>query len=512
VKRSLAARILVATGLVLLASAVVTLLLGDARLLFGKIGLGLVALGAGAALSGREGLGRALSGRGTHFAAVTVLSGLLLAAALAAAGWVASRRPLVLDVTRQRIHTLSPDTLRTLDSLPGDVEVLAFYRPDDAGFAPAQELLRRYAERNRRFRFELLDPYRSPELVRRHQISDSGTRVVVAPGPAEARLRELSEESLTNALVRAAHPSRRRVYFTQGHGESSPTEAARTGWSLSALALERENVELVPLALLSAGEVPADAAAVLVAGPRRPFLDPEVEALRAYAGRGGHLGIFVEPESDAGLDPLLAALGVEAGNDMIVDPNPLSRLAGATPVMPVLKATTAHPVSQPLAEVGVVFPTARSLVALRGKTPSRPTPLALTSESAWAESDVRSIFAGAARLDEGEKVGPIPLALAVQWPVPGDPPRELRAVVAGDSDFFSNGYVHLLGNRDLFLSMVSWLAERDDRLTIRPRVREASRIALTEGQVRTLKFLAIDVVPVALLLAGVAVWLSRRER
>ncbi len=511
-KRSLAARILVATGLVLLASAVVTLLLGDARLLLGKIGLGLVALAAGAALSGRKGLGRALSGRGTHFAAVTVLSGLLLAAALAAAGWVASRRPLVLDVTRQRIHTLSPDTLRTLDALPGDVEVLAFFRPDDAGFAPAQELLRRYAERNRRFRFELLDPYRSPELVRRHQISDSGTRVVVAPGPAEARLRELSEESLTNALVRAAHPSRRRVYFTQGHGESSPAEAARTGWSLSAQALERENVELAPLALLSTGEVPGDAAAVLVAGPRRPFLDPEVAALRAYAGRGGHLGIFVEPESDAGLDPLLAALGVEAGNDMIVDPNPLSRLAGATPVMPVLKATTAHPVSQPLAEVGVVFPTARSLVALRGKTPSRPTPLALTSESAWAESDVRSIFAGAARLDEGEKVGPIPLALAVQWPVPGDPPRELRAVVAGDSDFFTNGYVHLLGNRDLFLSMVSWLAERDDRLTIRPRAREASRIALTEGQVRTLKFLAIDVVPVALLLAGMAVWLSRRER
>ncbi len=217
------------------------------------------------------------------------------------------------------------------------------------------------------------------------------------------------------------------------------------------------------------------------------------------------------PSPTPGSIPLLGALGVEAGNDMIVDPNPLSRLAGATPVMPVLRATTAHPVSEPLAEVGVVFPTARSLVALRG-TPARAVPLALTSESAWAENDVRSIFSGAARLDEGEKVGPVPLALAVKWPVAGDPPRELRAVVAGDSDFFSNGYLHLLGNQDLFLSMVSWLAERDDRLTIRPRSREASRISLTEGQVGTLKFLAIDVVPVALLLAGIAVWLSRRER
>ncbi len=509
--RSLAARILVAAGLLLLASAVVTLLLGDGRLLLAKVALGLAAVAAGAALSGREGLSRALSGRGTHYAAVTVLSALLLSASLGAALWISYRRPLALDVTRQRIHTLSPDTLRTLDALPGNVEVLAFFRPDDAGFAPTQDLLRRYAERNRRFRFEMVDPYRSPELVRRHQISESGTRVVVAPGPAEVRLREVSEESLTNALVRVSHPDRRRVYFTTGHGEGSPGDAGRTGWSLAARALERENVELAPLSLLSAGAVPADAAALLVVGPRRPFLDPEVEALRSYAARGGHLGIFVEPELDAGLDPLLRALGVEAGNDMIVDPNPLSRLAGATPVMPVLKATTSHPVSEPLADVGVVFPTARSLVALRG-APARAVPLALTSESAWAENDVRAIFSGSARLDEGEKVGPVPLALAVKWPVAGDPPRELRAVVAGDSDFFSNGYLHLLGNQDLFLSMVSWLAERDDRLTIRPRAREASRITLTEAQVGTLKFLAIDVVPVALLLAGITVWLSRRER
>ena len=510
-KRPLAARILLAAGLLLLASAVVTLLLGDARLLVGKLALGVAALAAGALLSGRDGLSRSLRGRGTHFAAVTAASGLLLAASLGVAGWLAHRRPLALDVTGQELHTLSPDTVRTLAALPRDVEVLAFYRPDDAAHAPALDLLRRFAEQGPRLRFELIDPYRAPELVRRHQISESGTRVVVAPGPGEARLRELTEESLTNALVRISHPDRPRVYFTQGHGEPSPTDAARPGWSLAARALARENLELVPLQLRGTGEVPADAAAVLVVGPRRPFLDPEVATLQAYARRGGHLGIFLEPELDPGLDPVLAGLGIEAGNDMIVDPSPTARLAGATPAMPILRATTAHPVSTPLADVGVVFPTARSLVARR-VAPARAVPLVLTSESAWAETDLGSVFAGTARLDEGEKVGPVPLAMAVSWPVPGDPPREFRAIVAGDSDFLTNGYLHLLGNQDFLLSAVSWLAERDDRLSIRPRAREGSRLELTEGQVGALKFVAIDVIPVALLLAGIAVWLSRRER
>jgi hypothetical protein len=168
-------------------------------------------------------------------------------------------------------------------------------------------------------------------------------------------------------------------------------------------------------------------------------------------------------------------------------------------------------VSEPLAEVGLVFPTARSLVALRGAQ-ARPVPLALVAEGAWAETDVSSIFGGTARLDEGEKVGPFPVALAVSAPVPGTPPRELRAVVMGDADFFSNGYLQLLGNRDFFLSAVSWLAERDDRLVIRTRTREGSRLDLTEAQVGLLKFLAIDVVPLLLLLVGLSVWLARRER
>jgi hypothetical protein len=214
VKRSLAARILVVAGVVILASAVVTLLLGDARLLLAKGGIGVAALAAGALLSGREGFARGLRGRGTRFAAVTAVATLLLAGSLGVATWIATRRPVVLDVTRDRLHTLSPDTLRTLDALPADVEVLAFYRPDDAAYAAAQDLLRRYAERSPRFRHELVDPYRSPERVRRHGISESGTRVVVAPGPGEVRLRELTEESLTNALVRVAHPARPRVYLT----------------------------------------------------------------------------------------------------------------------------------------------------------------------------------------------------------------------------------------------------------------------------------------------------------
>ncbi|HVP69033.1 MAG TPA: DUF4350 domain-containing protein [Anaeromyxobacteraceae bacterium] len=510
-RSALLARILSVVGVVLLASTLVTFLFGDARLVLAKAGLGAAALAAGLALSEPRGLKRFFTGRAAHFGAFTLASAILVAGSLGVVNWVAHRRPLTLDLTRNRIHTLSPDTVRTVSSLGTDVRVLAFYRQDEEGHAPTEALLRRYAALSPRLSFQMVDPYRNPELVKRHSISDAGPRVVVLAGGEEARLREIDEESLTNALLRVSHPGKRRVYFTEGHGEPSPVDASRQGYSIATEALASENVAVERVALARAGEVPADADAVVVAGPRRPFLDPEVEALQRYLARGGHLGLFLEPEVDAGLDPVLKACGIEAGDDMIVDPNPLSRLVGGSPVTPILRASSAHPVSAPLADVGVVFPTARSLVALTGAR-ARPVPLALTAQSAWAETDIHALFTTGAKLTEGKKVGPLPVAMAVEWPVEAKERHEARAIVAGDADFFSNGYVQLLGNLDFFRQAVAWLAERDDRFTIRPRLREASRLAVTEAQVSALKFVAVDVVPVALLVAGLAVWLARRSR
>ena len=85
-------------------------------------------------------------------------------------------------------------------------------------------------------------------------------------------------------------------------------------------------------------------------------------------------------------------------------------------------------------------------------------------------------------------------------------------VVVGSSQFFSNKYEQVLGNRDFFLNLVNWLGDQGDRLTIRPKTRDASRIFLTQAQVTGLRFLTMDALPVSLLGLGLAVWLIRRNK
>ena len=73
-------------------------------------------------------------------------------------------------------------------------------------------------------------------------------------------------------------------------------------------------------------------------------------------------------------------------------------------------------------------------------------------------------------------------------------------------------YLQLGGNRDFFMNAVSWLGNQEDRITIRPRSREATIVLITEAQATALKFLAVDVLPVALLALGLSVWMVRRSR
>ncbi len=516
--KSVWSRILGLLGLVLLLSTVVTFLFGNPQFVLGKALLGLAGIAAGFALGEPGGAKRFFTGRAAHFGFFTALSALLVVALLAVGNWIAYKKPKSWDFTKNKIFTLADDTTRTLASLKGDVEVRAFYGQADPEYGAAQDLLRRYGNQSSRFKWRFVDPYKSPEEVKRFTITAGGPRIVLTYGKEgapkeEARAKEPTEQALTNALVKVTHAGSRKVYFSEGHGEAAPRDESQKGYSLAVKGLESEGFEVATLSLFEKPEVPADATAVLVVSPRKAFLDPEVQALRRYADKGGHLGVFLEPEVNAGLDGLLKDWGIETDDDMVVDPSPMSRLFGGSPVTPIVKPSAAHPITKDLAQVGVALPTVRSLVALTGAKVT-PRPLALSGRDSWGETNIKSLYTTGAKRDEGEKGGPLPVAMASQKPAADADKRsdETRVVVVGDGEFFSNGYQQILGNMDFFLNAASWLAEQEDRMTIRPKSRDASTLFLSEYQISALRFLTIDVLPVGLLGLGLAVWLVRRSK
>src|SRR4030095_6197132 len=139
--------------------------------------------------------------------------------------------------------------------------------------------------------------------------------------------------------------------------------------------------------------------------------------------------------------------------------------------------------------------------------------LAKTSAQSWGETD-KSVFSkGEAKPDPNEKRGPLAVALVATVDVEGRPdaspegaepkkPLKARIVVVGTADFASNQFLGAQGNKDFFLNVVSWLAEEEDLLSVRPKDTKQNPIVLTSAQSNLVLWLPLAILPGALLICG----------
>lgn len=499
--RRIVSRIGLGFGIALLVSALASSLLVGSGAASVQAALGLAGIAFFFATN-KGSMGRTFSGRATWFYGFTAVTTVVLLGILVAANYVAARKKVSWDLTKSGIYTLAEDTVKTLAGLQEEVKVTAFYGPADPEYPGLRDLLDRYKAKSDKLSVEYVDPYSNPQLVEQKGIRVGGPRVIFARGTTEARATEISEEALTNALVKVLRSGEKKLYATTGHGERDLADGSERGYAHAAKGLADEGLEVQKLALTQ-GEIPADAAALLILAPEKPFFEPEIAALRGFLEKGGRLLVSLEPGfSDPALQKLLEDYGLIFDEALVVDP--LSRLMGGGAAIPVVQTYAQHEISKEF-QLATMFPTARPITA-RGDSTPRATILALSNPSAWGETNLED---PQARYDEGEKRGQLGLAAVVSKPA-GD--KETRIVAFGDADFASNQYESAAGNRDLFLNSVNWLASQEARITIRPRTREGSRLVLTENDARFLNLFSINVLPMLVLGAGLSVWLVRRSK
>ena len=339
------------------------------------------------------------------------------------------------------------------------------------------------------------------------------------------------EQDLTNALIKVVQGETHKVYFTQGHGERDTTASEGSGFSGLAQELGSDNFTGEKLVLLQQ-EIPADASVLVIAGPTSDFLQPEIDRLKAYLAKGGKLLLTIDPPLKAGAPPLtnlLAVLkewNVDVGTNAVLDP--LSQLRGADPSVPVAAPPYPYHAITSTFRMLTAFPFARSVKPVEGAGEGRtPTTFIQSGRNSWAETDLNLLTTrGEAEpnFDKGDVQGPVSLAVAVSAPIDGGkpptppadpsaetPPKpETRVVVVGDSDFASNAFLGMAGNRDLALNIINWLAQQENLISVRPRDPEDRRITLSQGQDRMIFWFTVFIVPGLLIAAAVHTWWRRR--
>lgn len=446
---------------------------------------------------------------------------ILVLAILVLLNFFLARHHYRVDFTSAKIHSLSEQSISVVKNLKKEVQVKCFFREGNVSRQTMENILKIYAYHSPKIKYEFIDPDKNPGLVKKYDITQDGTTVFEC-GDKENRITTTSEEDITNALIKVTREKKKVLYFLEGHGENSVEDTGDSGFSTAKSELEKIGYEVKKLTLALSDTFPADCSVLFIPGPKKQLLPNELETIKNYLNRGGRVFFMLDPETASGLENFLADYGVRLVNDLVVDP--VSRLLGGDYFMPVVTEYEYHEITRNF-RYASFFPLARSVEIADTKPEGLVlTTIAKTSPNSWSERQLEKKEVTFDR--DKDKQGPITLAVVGNKTISEETKsesqenkpenqqkekKELRLAVFGDSDFITNRYYNLSGNGNLFLNTVNWLTEESDLISIQPRTRTPRTISLTPNQGRFLMFLSVILLPLAVLAAGLFIWLRRRS-
>jgi hypothetical protein len=258
----------------------------------------------------------------------------------------------------------------------------------------------------------------------------------------------------------------------------------------------------------------AESLIVISAGPQQDFSEAELSKLGNYFEQGGHVLLLLDTASLPHLTLFLARYNVEIGNDIIIDLD--SRLSDTDDLTPVINVNREHQITQDIS-AAVLFPHARSVQV--GTSPVAGLSwdiLAQSCRGTWAERTLQSAYDKTADYQEGEDLrGPVQVGVIVKKvSAEKETKKEGRMVIVGNARFAANEYLNVLGNKDFFLGITSWLAE-DPAFTIsaQPMVQgyqPVPLVSLTNSENHMVFWSCIIIQPLIIFCVGAGVMFWRR--
>lgn len=461
------------------------------------------------------------------------------------------------DWTSSGLYTLSEPTRQTLHELGSQVEINVLLSASDPLTVSIRHMLEAYGAETDKLVVRYLDPDRKPaEFLAFQQkyglltgraedgrvVADAS--IVVVKGDKkwfltptdlvdvseadEGRAKPRIEQGLTLAIRNVIGGERSRVCFSKGHAELGADEPGARGLGELRYRLDRNNVDVATIDTteLDAKESPwKGCSLVIVAGPQTPFSASEGAQLKSYFEGGGNVLLFLNPMLDgdkkrvvaSGLEPVLAAAGVEAHGDLVLEQDKAFRIPQGMGEN-FLAQPQPHPITEAL--VGNKAPNARILMVLAqsfGKLASSAVPsaeLLTTSASAYGSVDFLNL-----KDDEtlekkaSDRPGPLAVAMASELPKTGDE-RGPRLVVVGSASV-TQGQVwqepSLRGGAYFVENAISWLTSKPQMVDVPTKPSVMAGLRLTEESFSQVRNYVTLYIPLAGALVGAAVFFRRRS-
>jgi ABC-type uncharacterized transport system involved in gliding motility auxiliary subunit len=336
-------------------------------------------------------------------------------------------------------------------------------------------------------------------------------------GTRESKIEEISEEKLTNALIKLLKDKSPTLCTLTGHGEKSFDSGEPDGFQVVKKALTDQSYEVKDLNLLQEGKIPEMCDALAIIGPTKGYSEEEAKHIQTYLAAGGRAVVALDVDLKGGeyapqIHALLKRWYIEPGANLIIDP--ISKQFGAEPTAAlVMNYSRDHAISRGFQENSLI-PLARTLSLM----PDAPAELhvqwlAQTTPRTFVITDFQQLAKGEVRIDPAKvKSGPFNVAVTLEGKLKdAKATRNTRLVVFAASTFATNNAARFGGNLDFFMNSVSWIMEDESMISIRAKEEGPGKVELSQKTGTFVFFLTVIILPLFTAVSGLVIWLVRRR-
>lgn len=427
-----------------------------------------------------------------------------------------------IDVTSNHLYSLTDETYQVLEVLDEDITMYVLANKSDVDDIVAKTL-KDYESGSSHITVEYVDPAVSPNFYSTYTDTapSSGSIIVVCGERSKvvdySNLYETSvnystysyettgydgEGQLTSAIGYVITEDMPVVYVIDGHGEttldSSVTEA-----------LEKMNVSVETITLLTEDAVPEDAEAIIINGPTSDFSADDAQKVIDYLAGGGRALITTTYEATDELtnfNSILAKYDISVASGLLMESDTSHYYQYPYYLLPTVESA-----DQTSSVDNYVFaPFMQALTNLETDTENLTwTDLLTTSSTAYVKSDLSNLTTY--EWEDGDAAGQFSVAAQVTDSSTG----AQVTVVTSTYLFTANADEMVSGqNMNLFKGIAGTLVDSDSSAaTTSIAVKSYSSETLTVSQAVSVvcEIVFIILVPIVLILLGITIWMRRRR-
>ena len=430
---------------------------------------------------------------------------------------------LKYDVSDQKLFTTGDRTAEIVKGLDEDI-TLYLIAQQGSEDATLQELLDRYAGLSSHIKVETKDSVLYPNFVSRYTSENLSENSVLVVGQNRSKAVDYydiyqysmdystyssslssfdGEGQITSAIAYVTAEDMPVVYTLTGHDEAELSTTVTSS-------IEKENIELKSLSLLTEEAVPEDAKAVIIYGAISDISEDEKNKLETYLEQGGQLVMlpgYTDKETP-NLDSLLSDYGIALAEGLVLEGDSQHHLPNYPYyLLPTIQSST---YTSDVSSRYVLLAFAQGMT----KSPDISDDLTYeslltTSALSYSKTNLES-----ENLDqeEGDIAGPFDLGAVVTKTIDED--TEAKLIVFSSETLLDEQVDSMVsgGNSTMFLNVMSQLVDHENTVSIEPKSMSTEYLTVSAGSAIFWGILTIILLPLFLLITGGVIWFGRRKR